>query len=107
MTTMKCAVCGKDYEVDPKWEAWLAKNPEKAQCNDCRKAAFEKKDTKPAAKASGGFTKKSGKITAKMLRQAYDEVKAEFADCLDEVMPFVGGWTSTIAINNSKKGSGE
>lgn len=104
MTTIKCATCGKEYEPDPKWASWLAKNPDRAQCNDCRQASFEKKDSKTTTKSSGGFTKKSGEITAKMLRQAYDEVKAEFADCLEEVMPFVGGWTSTIAINNSRKG---
>ena len=41
-------------------------------------------------------------IDATMFRKAYDELKAEFADELDSVKEYLGGWTSTLVINRSK-----
>ena len=40
--------------------------------------------------------------TKEMFRKAYDELKAEFADELDSVKEYLGGWTSTLVINRSK-----
>ena len=103
----KCTVCGKEYEVQDGTKAadYVKEHPEKATCLECFKSGLAKKGIeKPKAttsKGSGKSTETSGRnpITAEVLRKAYDEVKAEFADVLDEVHDFIGGWTTTIALS--------
>ena len=56
-----------------------------------------KKEFKPKTEAPA---KKP--IDATMFRKAYDELRAEFADELDSVKEYLGGWTSTLVINRSK-----
>lgn len=104
-----CPVCGKETEADEKLHSWMVKN-DKLMCSECfakSKGASAKKASS-GAKANGGekkdynnkasnFTKPA--ITAEVLRKAYDEVVAEFADVLPDVKEFIGGWTTTIALS--------
>ena len=41
-------------------------------------------------------------MSAELLRRSYDEVKAAFADVIDEVHDFIGGWTTSIALSKTK-----
>ena len=98
MATMKeCEACGKKFEARGNWQK---------VCIDCFKAEHTPKPESKAAKKK--FEPKSeqtsGKkpIDATMFRKAYDELKAEFADELDSVKEYLGGWTSTLVINRSK-----
>ena len=97
MTEMKkCEACGKEFEARGEWQK---------VCLDCFRAGHApkpeskaaKKEFKPKAEAPA---KKP--IDASMFRKAYDELKAEFADELDSVKEYLGGWTSTLVINRSK-----
>ena len=53
------------------------------------------------AKGSGksAETKAKATISAEVLRQSYDEVVAAFADVLDDVKDYLGGWTTTVALS--------
>lgn len=103
-----CPVCGKETEADEKLHSWMVKN-DKLMCSECfakSKGASGKK-TSGGAKTNGGEKKDYNKpasvarpaITAEVLRKAYDEVVAEFADVLPDVKEFIGGWTTTIALS--------
>lgn len=107
---VKCSVCGKEIDLSDKPEKlaqWFKNNPDKCKCEECFGKAV-KAGTKPTAKkedvqkaeAKKYTQSKSKNIDAKTLRKAYDEVKAEFADVIDEVHDFIGGWTTTIALSN-------
>lgn len=102
----KCAECGKEVEFDGGLAVWASKNPDKVRCEECHNKKFAKKggtttgtkkEFKPEAK-----TPIKKPIDATMFRKAYDELKAEFADDLDSVKEYLGGWTSTLVINRSK-----
>ena len=80
----KCEACGKEFEARGEWQK---------VCLDCFKAGHAPKPESKAAKKP---------IDATMFRKAYDELKAEFADELDSVKEYLGGWTSTLVINRSK-----
>ena len=102
----KCAECGKEVEFDGGLAIWVAKNPDKVRCEECHNKKFAKKAGATTAKKEfkpkegGASTKKP--IDAAMFRKAYDELRAEFADELDSVKEYLGGWTSTLVINRSK-----
>lgn len=97
----KCTVCGKEYEIQDGTPSakFVEEHPERAKCYDCFKAggsdktAATKKASAPKAAAS------KAAITAEVLRQSYDEVIAAFADVLDDVKEYLGGWTTTIALS--------
>lgn len=93
----KCAGCGKEVEFDGGLAAWASKNPDKVRCAECHNKKFAKKEFKPKTEAP---VKKP--IDAAMFRKAYDELRAEFADELENVKDYLGGWTSTLVINRSK-----
>lgn len=104
MEKFKCAECGKEVEFDGGLAVWASKNPDKVRCEECHNAKFAKKggsapkrEFKPKAEAPA---KKP--IDAAMFRKAYDELRAEFADELENVKDYLGGWTSTLVINRSK-----
>lgn len=109
--TVKCSVCGKEIDLSDKPEKlaqWFKNNPDKCKCEDCfgqavksgKKPTAKKEDVQKAeANKKEGINKGRGNIDAKTLRKAYDEVKAEFADVIDEVHEFIGGWTTTIALS--------
>ena len=107
-----CIDCGKEVEYEGGLAGWAKKNPDKVRCKECfdkHKSGYAKKGTasttaKAPAKGSGKSAETSGKkpIDAKMFKQAFDELRAEFADDLDSVKDYLGGWTSTLVINRSK-----
>ena len=108
-----CAKCGKEFVLDEKWKGFANKYPERLTCSNCKDGA--KKDVatayKSTAKPASYETKASAykksptssEVNAEMFRRAYDELTAEFSDVLPEVKEYLGGWTSTIVINRSKK----
>lgn len=103
-----CSKCGKTFEADEKLIKWMDDVKGGRICSDCfaeaKKGGATKKKTESKFTGTGKSASTDGKkkLDAKALRKAYDEVVAEFADVLDDVKDFIGGWTSTIAINNSR-----
>ena len=112
---VQCAKCGKEFELDDKWKGFAEKFPERLTCIDCKDGAKKsvttayKNTEKPAsyAKKAGTYKSQSASVSsevdAAMFRKAYDELTAEFSDVLDDVREYLGGWTSTIVINRSRK----
>lgn len=107
-----CIDCGKEVEYEGGLAGWAKKNPDKVRCKECfdkHKSGYAKKGTSKsttakasAKKSEGGCTCQKKPIDAKMFKQAFDELRAEFADDLDSVKDYLGGWTSTLVINRSK-----
>lgn len=99
-----CAKCGEEFDLDSKWEGFAKKYPDRVTCPHC------KDGSKSATKAAANTTKKEysktsptkSPVTAELFVKAYDELTAAFADRLDEVKDYLGGWVSTIVINRSK-----
>lgn len=91
MTEKICSVCGKTFE---------AKADYQKMCLDCYKKQPKDKETafKNAASEKKPAAAKT-QITAEVLRQSYDEVVAAFADVIDDVKDYLGGWTTTIALS--------
>lgn len=103
MVKAHCSVCGKDYEANDSLKTFIEKYPDRVKCPDCYKAGGA--DVKKAtAKAKSSVASKSDKeqMSAELLRKSYDEVKAAFADVIDEVHDFIGGWTTSIALSKTK-----
>ena len=105
--TFKCIDCGKDVEYEGGLAGWAKKNPDKVRCKECfdkHKSGYAKKSPTtakaPAQTKTCSCFKKD--ISASMFKQAFDELRAEFADDLDSVKDYLGGWTSTLVINRSK-----
>lgn len=101
-----CSVCGEEVELQDSLKSFVEKYPDRVKCKKCY-AAGGTDAKKATASAKGGTGKshsvsKGGDITAELLRKSYDEVKAAFADVIDEVHEFIGGWTTSIAISKSK-----
>lgn len=98
----KCTVCGKEYEIQDGTPSakFVEEHPERAKCYDCFKAGgTDKAKATSTAKASKPSASKGGTITAEVLRQSYDEVTAAFADVIDDVKDYLGGWTTTVALS--------
>lgn len=99
MVKAHCTVCGKDFDMDDKYKSFVEKFPDRVKCPECFKSGGTDK-TKATAKAKAPTAAAAkATITATVLRKCYDEVKAEFADVLDEVHDFIGGWTTTLALS--------
>lgn len=103
MVKAHCSVCGKDYEAADSLAGFIEKFPDRVKCPDCYRAGgTNAKQATVTAKSKTAATSAPSKkepITAETLRKAYDEVKAEFSDVIDEVHDFIGGWTTTIALS--------
>lgn len=103
-----CAECGAEVELEGGLLVWAKKNPDKFRCPECQKKKYANKIAEGKASNAKSFAKKSegssnkSPVTAKLLRQSYDEVVAEFADILEDVRPLLGGWTTTIALSKTK-----
>lgn len=99
----KCTVCGKEYEIQDGTPAakFVEEHPERAKCYDCFKAGGTDKAaaTKTAKAGSSKSAAAKAQITAEVLRQSYDEVVAAFADVIDDVKEYLGGWTTTVALS--------
>lgn len=115
--TFKCNTCGKEFTYDsPALERWAETKakPEQIKCPDCfgKKKGFstptkEVKPTVEKAMQSKDFRKRgetSGKVvmSAELLKQKYDELCAVFGDNLDEVKDYLGGWTTTLALSETR-----
>lgn len=98
----KCTVCHKEYEIQDGTPSakFVQEHPERAKCFDCFKAGGTDKTaaTKKATTAKAPAAAKAT-INAEVLRQSYDEVVAAFADVLDDVKDYLGGWTTTVALS--------
>lgn len=108
-----CAECGAEVELEGGLLVWAKKNPDKFRCPECQKKKYANKIAEGKASNAKSFSKKSetsqskgsfskSPVTAKLLRQCYDEVVAEFADIIEDVRPLLGGWTTTIALSKTK-----
>lgn len=104
-----CTVCGKTYTIQDGTPSakFVEEHPERAKCYDCFKAGGTDKASataKASSKGSGKSVSTAGKakLDAETLRQSYDEVVAVFADVLDDVKDYIGGWTTTVALSKSK-----
>lgn len=106
MVKAHCSVCGKDYEAADSLKTFIEKYPDRVKCPDCYKAGgTDVKKATAKAKGSGKSAETNNekeKMSAELLRKSYDEVKAAFADVIDEVHDFIGGWTTSIALSKSK-----
>lgn len=115
---VKCSVCGKTYELNAgtKSADFVTKFPDRAKCPECWEAggtnaakatakAVEAKNAAAGKPTTKTYGKQFKEITPADLHKAYEEVKAEFADILDEVAPYMGGWATTIALNKAQKGA--
>ena len=111
-----CAKCGKEIELQDHLKKYIEEKPERARCIDCYKAEAKEKQqqTKQQQKEPTTTAKVANsteettvevppEVFAERLRKAYDCVIAEFSDVIDEVKDYIGGWTSTIVINQEKK----
>lgn len=103
----KCSVCGKETELEDNLASFVEKYPDRVKCKECyAKGGSDAKKATAAAKGSGKSAETSGKnkvtVDAELLRKSYDEVKAAFADVIDEVHEFIGGWTTTVALSKTK-----
>lgn len=98
----KCTVCGKEYEIQDGTPSakFVEEHPERAKCYDCFKAGgANKTEATKVAKTSKAPAVAKSPITAEILRQSYDEVVAAFADVIDDVKDYLGGWTTTVALS--------
>lgn len=106
-----CAECGAEVELEGGLLVWAKKNPDKFRCPECQKKKYANKIAEGKASNTKSFAKKKLEdtienatvVTAKMLRQAYDEVAAEFADVIEDVRPFLGAWATTVVLSQRKK----
>lgn len=105
-----CAECGAEVELEGGLLVWAKKNPDKFRCPECQKKKYANKISEGKANNAKTYSKKCGevdnsavKVTADMLRKAYDEVVAEFADIIEDVKPFIGAWTTTIVLSKNRK----
>lgn len=108
-----CAKCGKNFELDEKWQGFAEKYPERITCFECKSGAKKnvataykntpKKTSQTLYKKATPSTSTDKKVNAEMFREAYEEIKEQFEDVLPEVKDFIGGWVSTIVINRMRE----
>lgn len=89
-----CEKCGKEFEAKGDWQK---------VCIDCYKAGATAAKTKVASKKSAPAT--TGKhATAEMFRKKYEELSVVFEDIYEDVKPHLGGWTTSLVLDECKKG---
>ena len=108
-----CAKCGKEFELDEKWQGFAEKYPERVTCFECKSGAKKnvvtaykntpKKTSPNSYKKATSSINTDKKVNAEMFRDAYEEIKEQFKDVLPEVKDFIGGWVSTIVINRMRE----
>ena len=107
-----CAKCGKEVTLDDKWKSFAEKFPDRVTCMDCKDGAKKsvataykntEKPANPHKKSATQLDRNVKKVSAEMVRKAYDEITAEFSDILGDVKDYIGGWTSTMVINRLKE----
>lgn len=104
-----CSKCGKEVELEDKWQGFANKYPERILCMKCKKngAVGEKaKANEEKAKSfkSNAFKSKTSDsfkptIKPEHFRHYYMKVRETFSqEELEEVLPFLGGWTTTLIL---------
>lgn len=88
-----CEKCGKEFEARGDWQK---------VCIDCYKAGATaaKTKVKPAAKKEVSHTK----ATPELFRKKYEELVVAFEDCFEDVKPHLGGWTTSLVLDEIKNG---
>lgn len=119
----KCNKCGKEFSYDsPALENWAATRakPEQIKCPDCFGSSSNKSSNKsttksqtsavsnpPYRKTASDTTgsvnnEKSNKMSAELFKRKYDELCAVFCDDLDDVKEYLGGWTTSLVLDEVK-----
>lgn len=108
-----CAKCGKEFDLDKKWEPFAKSHPERLTCPDCKNGAEKATSKSSSTKSYGGYNKVSLPTDSTTILQEYrkvfDEVNAEFQSEIEAnliTMEDVRQITSSVFIemNNRKKG---
>lgn len=115
---LTCAKCGKKFLFKSEGLNRWAKNPntdpKKVVCDECHsgkasKAPSKATTTKTDAPTTNKFnsnkstdTTGKAKMSAELLKRKYDELCAVFGDNLDDVKDYLGGWTTTLALSETK-----
>lgn len=113
---LTCAKCGKKFLFKSEGLNRWAKNPntdpKKVVCDECHsgknKSTPSSKSTinppKAFDKSKDAEAKSTGKnkMSAELLKRKYDELCAVFGDNLDDVKDYLGGWTTTLALSETK-----
>lgn len=110
--TFKCNSCGKEFSYDsPALERWAETKamPTQIKCPDCfgkKKdvTSTKKEPTNPSKKTFVPAKTSNGKavMSAELLKQKYDELCAVFGDDLNDVKDYLGGWTTTLALSETR-----
>lgn len=84
-----CAKCGKEFDLDKKWEPFAKSHPERLTCKECKEANKEEGTTttkKSYSKSSNyqGNSYSKSSPTLESLRKNFDAVRAEFKNELEE-----------------------
>lgn len=88
-----CEKCGKEFEAKGDWQK---------VCIDCYKAGATAAKSKVASKKAAPAA--SGKhITAEMFRKKYEELAVVFEDVFEDVKPHLGGWTTSLVLDELRK----
>lgn len=100
-----CSVCGKTMEVDEKLKAWADNKGVGLKCAECYKAAAGKSKAATTTSSSGSSkaSQTTNLFTPENFKKVFDEFRAVFADELEEVKPYLGGWVSSILINKDER----
>lgn len=99
-----CSVCGKTIEVDEKLRDWAEAKGVGLKCAECYKAAAgSKSKASSSKKESSEAAEKKSVFTPAEFKKVFDEFRAVFADELEEVRPYLGGWVSSVLINKDQK----
>ena len=88
-----CEKCGKEFEAKGDWQK---------VCIDCYKAGATAAKTKVTKKAPSAATGKHA--TAELFRKKYEELAVAFEDIYEDVKPHLGGWTTSLVLDELKKG---
>ena len=88
-----CEKCGKEFEAKGDWQK---------VCIDCYKAGATAAKSKVTKKAASAATGKHA--TAELFRKKYEELAVVFEDVYEDVKPHLGGWTTSLVLDELKKG---
>lgn len=116
---LTCAKCGKKFLFKSEGLNRWAKNPntdpKKVVCDECHSGKtsktaskkpvenpIEKPSYKRPSSAPAGTNNSKATMSAELLKKKYDELCAVFGDDLDSVKDYLGGWTTTLALSETR-----
>lgn len=91
-----CEKCGKEFEAKGDWQK---------VCIDCYKTGATASKKTTSRKGSGVSAEVDNSIkamSAELFRKKYDEIVAEFADVIEDVKPYLGGWVTSLVLDSTK-----